>query len=230
MDKRKKVCKHCGSIVDAAAEVCPVCHGTEFRKEENDGTTILRFSNHVKTEEMPQVEKRAVNKKPSGNKKNSTKKTSGKKKISKKQELSPFEKKFMKLPLLTRKLILILAAVILILTAVLIAGGIMKGCSHKSEPVPTPIVAASMPPQEEEPVPTIDPNAPMGTILVKEEQINIRTSPDTNGEIVDVLEKGRTYDVYEIQRNSDYTWYRIGDDQWVADQNGEWMSYTGRVQ
>ena len=217
---------NCGAVVDAATEVCPVCGSTEFRRSENDGTSILRFSgssaSSSATAPKPTSSPAASSAKKQGNAQKNVKK-----RPVKKRKVSRLEKQFMDQPVLTRKLIVILASVALILVAVLIVAAFMKGCAPRSEEAPEPAVSAVVTPV---PAPTVDPNAPMGQILVKEEAINIRTAPDTNAEIVDVLEKGRTYDVYEIEKDADYTWYRIGEDRWVADTNGEWMSYTGRVQ
>ena len=28
---------------------------------------------------------------------------------------------------------------------------------------------------------------------------------------------------YETRENGGYTWYRVGNNMWIADQNGEWV-------
>ena len=53
-------------------------------------------------------------------------------------------------------------------------------------------------------------------------KVNIRTEPNTNSEILRVANEGEFYDVYEV-RYSDYTWYRIGYNEWLA-SNGSWVN------
>ena len=55
--------------------------------------------------------------------------------------------------------------------------------------------------------------------------INIRTKPSTEGDIVGTVYTSEIYEVFEIKKDDDYTWYRIGDDQWIADGGG-WLTYT----
>lgn len=65
----------------------------------------------------------------------------------------------------------------------------------------------------------------IGTLKVKVSSLNIRkgagTSYDTNGTATD----GETYEVLETKEADGYTWYRIGEDKWVAG-NDEWVTYT----
>ena len=53
--------------------------------------------------------------------------------------------------------------------------------------------------------------------------INIRSIPSTKGEVVGHYELGQTVYAFETTTAEGYTWYRIGDGKWVADQNGEWI-------
>ena len=54
-------------------------------------------------------------------------------------------------------------------------------------------------------------------------KINIRSKPSKSGEKVGTFAKGEVYEYFETQENEGYTWYRIGENKWVADQNGEWI-------
>lgn len=54
--------------------------------------------------------------------------------------------------------------------------------------------------------------------------INIRTSPNTSSEVVGTVYTSEIYDVYEVKEEGDYTWYRIGDNRWIADGGG-WLTY-----
>ena len=46
------------------------------------------------------------------------------------------------------------------------------------------------------------------------------------GDELDVAEYGAVYDVYEVRTDAQYMWYRIGDDMWIADSEGEWVTFT----
>ena len=55
--------------------------------------------------------------------------------------------------------------------------------------------------------------------------MNIRNAPSTAAEKVDKTpDKETTYEVYEIVNADGYTWYRIGEDRWIAN-NGSWGVY-----
>ena len=54
-------------------------------------------------------------------------------------------------------------------------------------------------------------------------KINIRNSPSTGSEIVGSVEKGQKSFYFEIKEAEGFTWYRIGDNKWIADKNGEWL-------
>lgn len=64
----------------------------------------------------------------------------------------------------------------------------------------------------------------IGTLVVDAESINIRkqatTSSDKNGTVL----KGETYNVYETTEADSYTWYRIGNDKWIA-SGDNWVTY-----
>lgn len=64
----------------------------------------------------------------------------------------------------------------------------------------------------------------IGTVTVNVSRLNIRESASKSSESLGHAENGKTYKVYEIKKDDDYTWYRIGAGKWIAD-NGEWVTY-----
>ena len=54
-------------------------------------------------------------------------------------------------------------------------------------------------------------------------KINIRNIPSTSGEKLGSFQKGEIIYAFETKEAEGYTWYRIGQDRWVADKNGEWI-------
>lgn len=64
----------------------------------------------------------------------------------------------------------------------------------------------------------------IGKATVKVSKLRIRDKASTSGNKVGYVKKGKTYDVYETKTSGGYTWYRIGDDQWIAD-DGTWITY-----
>ena len=76
------------------------------------------------------------------------------------------------------------------------------------------------------PEPETPANGVVGTGSVKVNGLNIRSKPSTSGERVGSAVNGKSYDVYEVASGEGYTWYRIADNQWIADKGGEWVNYT----
>lgn len=68
--------------------------------------------------------------------------------------------------------------------------------------------------------------AKIGNAVVKVNGLRIRSLAGTNGSIVGSAQNGKTYDVYETASANGFTWYRIGVNQWIADQNTNWVAYT----
>ena len=54
-------------------------------------------------------------------------------------------------------------------------------------------------------------------------KINIRSKPSKTAEKVGTFAKGEVYEYFEKEENGGYTWYRIGDNKWVADDSGKWI-------
>lgn len=53
-------------------------------------------------------------------------------------------------------------------------------------------------------------------------QLRVRKQHNTTSEILGVAQNGGIYNYYELYKDSKYTWYRIADNQWVAN-NGKWL-------
>ena len=99
------------------------------------------------------------------------------------------------------------------------------------EPTATPEITISpeesAAPAEEtaEPEPETPANSVIGTASVKVDKLNIRTKPSTSGDRAGTAVNGKSYDVYEVSSGEGYTWYRIADNQWIADKGGQWITY-----
>lgn len=64
----------------------------------------------------------------------------------------------------------------------------------------------------------------IGHCYINVDAIKVRTAPNLNAEQVDVATVGQLKEVYEVVENDGYTWYRIGEDNWIA-SDGSWVSY-----
>ena len=62
----------------------------------------------------------------------------------------------------------------------------------------------------------------IGTCHVLVEGLRVRSNPSVAGETVGYAWQDAQYRVYEIFEGDDYTWYRIGDGMWFAD-DGTWV-------
>ncbi len=68
------------------------------------------------------------------------------------------------------------------------------------------------------------------TIIIRDKDtLRKRTEPSTrsNSTVIknNYANYGEVYDVYDVTTADGYTWYEIGDDVWVADKSGKWISY-----
>lgn len=71
-------------------------------------------------------------------------------------------------------------------------------------------------------------NSPIGTATVKVEKLRMRESYSTKEKEIGVCEKGKTYNVYATRFRGDYFWFQIDDGAWIADKDGEWVTFTAR--
>lgn len=83
-------------------------------------------------------------------------------------------------------------------------------------------------PETTKPEATPAPVSAKGSLKVLVDELNIRSSSSTYSSAVGKAQNGKTYDVYESYYNQGYTWYRIGENQWVAGRN-DWVSYQDGV-
>ena len=76
--------------------------------------------------------------------------------------------------------------------------------------------------------PKEDRTGPIGELTVKVTNLNSRSQPTTYAEKLAKVKDGMVYSVYEyVYSDMDgYTWYRIGDGRWIADEGGKWVNYT----
>ena len=81
-------------------------------------------------------------------------------------------------------------------------------------------------PEGEKPAAGEIPYKNIGVAEVKVENLNTRSIPSTDGEKLGTVFPHNYYPVFEIKNDDKYTWYRISDNAWIADQNGEWVEYT----
>lgn len=81
----------------------------------------------------------------------------------------------------------------------------------------TPVKAANV--EEKEESETV-----IGTVNVNISTLNIRKTPSLSADKVGVASL-TTYDVFEKSDADGYTWYKIGDNEWIAGNN-EWVTYT----
>ena len=67
------------------------------------------------------------------------------------------------------------------------------------------------------------------SVLVTVPTINVRSNPDSKNDNnkVDKVHMGETYTVFEQTKDRDYTWYRIGEDKWIAN-DGTWCVEYGK--
>ena len=119
----------------------------------------------------------------------------------------------------------LMIAIVLILLALIFAAfffldpfGLRK---PKPAEEPQPTETPTVEPTAE---PTAEPEPqPIGHIVITISELNIRGEASTDGKIVGLATYGDEYDVYETAEGGGYTWYRIGDDQWVV---SNYANYT----
>lgn len=143
-------------------------------------------------------------------------------------------------------LIVILAVIALGLGTYFIAPGIYNSTFGKLPFLPSAETTAATPAATATPTPTAAPTATpepsasasaeptasaetstssvVGTVTVNVSGLNIRSSASTAGEKVGTAESGKSYDVLSTSNDGTYTWYQIGENQYIAD-NGSWCTY-----
>ena len=59
----------------------------------------------------------------------------------------------------------------------------------------------------------------------KVNKLNVRSEASEKSDSIGQLSEGDERYVYEIKKTDKYTWYRIDNDKWVADDSGKWLEY-----
>ena len=81
------------------------------------------------------------------------------------------------------------------------------------------------------PEPTATPATPeptpetLGEVEVVIDSLNIRGAAGTNFDVVGSAQRGEKFTVLSIEKTSDYTWYQIGENKWLADKNNQFLTY-----
>lgn len=76
-----------------------------------------------------------------------------------------------------------------------------------------------------EPTVPVEFDSARNQIKVLAMNLRVRTEPSLNGQILGSVNEGDIFNTYEFTGDSLYTWYRIADDQWVADKKGLWCEF-----
>ncbi len=61
-------------------------------------------------------------------------------------------------------------------------------------------------------------------IKVLVSNLRIRVEPSINSKIIGYAKKNGIYNNFESRQNDNYTWYKIGENQWIAN-NGKWIGF-----
>ncbi len=131
-------------------------------------------------------------------------------------------------------IILIALIIVGIIVAVFLAKQIFYPSSaskevpqETAEPTPEPTPTPTPTPEvvEETPEPTEEPNPIIGHARVITAELRVRTGPGTSYDQVTTVRAGEEFDVLEVAENGGYTWYRIDENQWIAN-NGGMVEYT----
>ena len=81
------------------------------------------------------------------------------------------------------------------------------------------------------PEPTATPATPeptpetLGEVEVVIDSLNIRGGAGTNFDVVGSAQRGEKFTVLSIEKTSDYTWYQMGENKWLADKNNQFLTY-----
>ncbi len=70
---------------------------------------------------------------------------------------------------------------------------------------------------------TVQDGGIMRIEVIADAGLNVRSGPDVSNEKYYTAAKGTQFYAYETRENGGYTWYRVGNDMWIADQGSEWV-------
>lgn len=70
--------------------------------------------------------------------------------------------------------------------------------------------------------PTVERDEKKDQLKVLTDDLRVRVDHTTDSDKIGVVEKNGIYNYYETFKDDKYTWYKIADNQWIAN-NGEWL-------
>jgi hypothetical protein len=70
--------------------------------------------------------------------------------------------------------------------------------------------------------PTVDRDETKNQLKVIASSLRVRKTPTTSGDIVGIAQTNGIYNFFETADANGYTWYKIADDQWIAN-NGSYL-------
>lgn len=70
--------------------------------------------------------------------------------------------------------------------------------------------------------PTVDRNTKVNQLKVVTTSLRVRANHSTKSDIIGYAKYNGIYNYYETHKDLKYTWYRIADNQWIAN-NGKWL-------
>ena len=76
--------------------------------------------------------------------------------------------------------------------------------------------------------PTVERDETKDQLKVLVNALSVRKEPNTNGNKIGTAIKGGIYNYYEITSDDKYIWYKIADNQWVAN-NGQYLEVYPKV-
>ena len=71
-------------------------------------------------------------------------------------------------------------------------------------------------------IPVVDRNENINQIRVIVDNLRVRTGHSTNSQAIGFVQNKGIYNDLEAYNDGTYTWHRIDEEQWIAD-NGEWL-------
>lgn len=249
MNSDYEVCPKCGNRIAPGTSVCPYCqfvlysedddiHLPSLKQEKHSSASSSAASTHtftslnLETVREPEESVPVSREEPSWSDDSSYEEEEPVRRHRKKKKSSGF-----KYVLLFVLLTAVLLCAGFIGVNVLLGNDLPFGrkeektadtATPSTAPVPssTPVATPSTTPEAttssepEEPV-----SSTLGHVVITADAIRIRTEPSTQAQENGSATSGQEYDVYEESNDGTYTWYRIGEDQWVP-TDGTWMTFT----
>ena len=74
----------------------------------------------------------------------------------------------------------------------------------------------------------VERNESVNQVRVIVDNLRVRTGHSTNNQVIGFVQNGAIYNDLEVYNDGVYTWHRIDEDQWIAD-DGEWLEIYAAV-